>query len=148
MLSLPMPHLPTDESRAESIGLSTGGGAAGSAGDDGQFATSKWEDEEERRFYEDIQDLKDFVPKGFLGLDDKGEPVSQPDSKDEPEPVIEDPCVHPLHNIMGTNTLTGPALSLPCRGRQPPRRRRPRSKVLRRCSPLCLPTSPTPQTVR
>lgn len=30
----------------------------------------KWEDEEEKRFFEDIQDLKDFVPKSVLGLDE------------------------------------------------------------------------------
>jgi regulator of nonsense transcripts 2 len=30
----------------------------------------KWEDEEERRFFEDVQDLKDFVPRGVLGIDE------------------------------------------------------------------------------
>lgn len=29
----------------------------------------KWEDEEERRFFEDVQDLKDFVPKSVLGVE-------------------------------------------------------------------------------
>lgn len=29
----------------------------------------KWEDDEERRFYEDVQDLKDFVPSSVLGID-------------------------------------------------------------------------------
>jgi len=29
----------------------------------------KWEDEEARRFYEEIQDLKDFVPSSVLGVD-------------------------------------------------------------------------------
>lgn len=32
---------------------------------------TKWEDEEERRFFEDLQDLQDFVPKGLLGIDEK-----------------------------------------------------------------------------
>ncbi|KAH7108193.1 ARM repeat-containing protein [Auriculariales sp. MPI-PUGE-AT-0066] len=95
LLSLPMPHLPTDESRTESIGLSTGGAGSGAMSDEVQYATSKWEDEEERRFYEDIQDLKDFVPKGFLGLDDKGEPIAQMDTKDEPEAVTADETAHP-----------------------------------------------------
>lgn len=31
--------------------------------------SSKWEDEEERRFYEDIQDLKDFVPSSVIGIE-------------------------------------------------------------------------------
>lgn len=30
----------------------------------------KWEDEEERRFFEDIQDLKDFVPSSVLGVEE------------------------------------------------------------------------------
>ena len=29
----------------------------------------KWEDEEERRFFEEIQDLKDFVPSSVLGVE-------------------------------------------------------------------------------
>lgn len=29
----------------------------------------KWEDEEERRFFEDIQDMKDFVPSSVLGVE-------------------------------------------------------------------------------
>ena len=29
----------------------------------------KWEDDEERRFYEDLADLKDFVPKTVLGVE-------------------------------------------------------------------------------
>jgi len=30
----------------------------------------KWEDEEERKFFEEVQDLKDFVPKSVLGIED------------------------------------------------------------------------------
>ena len=85
-----MPNLPADESRTESIGLSTGAGGANAALDDTQYATSKWEDEEERRFYEDVQDLKDFVPKSFLGLDDKGDPIVAADAKDDVEPLAVD----------------------------------------------------------
>lgn len=29
----------------------------------------KWEDEEERRFFEEVQDLKDFVPASVLGVE-------------------------------------------------------------------------------
>jgi len=32
-------------------------------------SAGKWEDEEERRFYEDIQDLKEFVPSSVLGTE-------------------------------------------------------------------------------
>ncbi|KZW00324.1 ARM repeat-containing protein [Exidia glandulosa HHB12029] len=91
LLYLPMPDLPTEDARTESIGLSTSNGQGGNADDDGvQYATSKWEAEEERKFYEDIQDLKDFVPKSFLGLNDKGELEASVDAKDEPEPTVVD----------------------------------------------------------
>lgn len=33
----------------------------------------KWEDEEERRFFEDIPDLKDYVPKGILGVEEESD---------------------------------------------------------------------------
>lgn len=33
----------------------------------------KWEDEEERRYYEDVQDLKDYVPSSVLGIDSSSE---------------------------------------------------------------------------
>lgn len=32
-----------------------------------------WEDEEERKFYEDIVDLSEFVPGGILGVKEKTE---------------------------------------------------------------------------
>lgn len=71
LLNLPMPALPTASQRSDSIQI--GGNASTGAGDDADvaFTTSggKWEDEEERKFFEDIQDLKDFVPKNFLGID-------------------------------------------------------------------------------
>jgi len=40
----------------------------------------KWEDEEERRFFEDLQDLKDFVPSSVLGLDNMVEEESDNDN--------------------------------------------------------------------
>jgi regulator of nonsense transcripts 2 len=59
------------------------------------LATSggKWEDEEERRFFEDIQDLKDFVPKSVLGIEE-GEKLEKENSeekeKEETEKVKEE----------------------------------------------------------
>jgi regulator of nonsense transcripts 2 len=47
-----------------------GTNSAGRPEDDELLMVSggKWEDEEERRFFEDLQDLRDFVPKSVLGL--------------------------------------------------------------------------------
>lgn len=59
-------------------------------GEDGDLALSsaggKWEDEEERRFFEDIQDLRDYAPKSVLGLEDgedKTSPVEEVKKPDE-----------------------------------------------------------------
>lgn len=43
----------------------------------------KWEDEEERRFFEDIPDLRDFVPKSVLGLDETNDMGGESDKKKE-----------------------------------------------------------------
>ncbi|KAF8638034.1 hypothetical protein AX16_010666 [Volvariella volvacea WC 439] len=71
LLYLPMPALPTASHKSDSILIGSNKGTllSGEDGDDVQSSGSKWEDEEERRFYEDIQDLKDFVPSSVLGLD-------------------------------------------------------------------------------
>jgi len=63
-----MPSLPTESQKSDSIQI---GGNAISGDEDDALASSggKWEDEEERRFFEDIQDLKDFVPKSVLGIE-------------------------------------------------------------------------------
>ncbi|TRM69332.1 transcription factor [Schizophyllum amplum] len=85
LLSLSMPSLPTVSQKSDSI-LIGSGGASVLGGDGGEEITSggKWEDEEERRFYEDVQDLKDFVPKSVLGIEGKdGE--EQDEQEDEQE---------------------------------------------------------------
>lgn len=68
LLDLPFPSLPSASQKSESILLSTSNRVNGES-DDVITSTSKWEDEEERRFYEDIQDLKEFVPSSVLGTD-------------------------------------------------------------------------------
>lgn len=72
LLYLPMPTLPTQSQKADSILLSSDKGKQG-AEEDIYTLGGKWEDEEERRFFEDLPDLKDFVPKSLLGLDEKGD---------------------------------------------------------------------------
>lgn len=68
LLLLPMPHLPTVAEQTSSIGLADGSNNRNGDMDE-VTAVGKWEDEEERRFYEDVPDLKDFVPKSVLGID-------------------------------------------------------------------------------
>ncbi|TFK44796.1 transcription factor [Crucibulum laeve] len=74
LLYLPLPSLPTTSQKSDSILI--GSNTNQLLGDDAdELLTSggKWEDEEERRFYEDVQDLKDFVPSSVLGIDDSEE---------------------------------------------------------------------------
>ncbi|TDL26278.1 ARM repeat-containing protein [Rickenella mellea] len=71
LLYLPMPELPTQSQKADSILVSSGTGQ-GDAQEDIYTTGGKWEDEEERRFFEDLQDIRDFVPNTFLGIDEKG----------------------------------------------------------------------------
>jgi regulator of nonsense transcripts 2 len=64
-----MPTLPTASYKSDSIGLSTGDKQRS---DDLEGLSvgrgSQWEDEEERKFYEDLIDLKDWVPRSFLNI--------------------------------------------------------------------------------
>jgi regulator of nonsense transcripts 2 len=48
----------------------------------------RWEDEEERRFYEDVQDLKDYVPSSVLGIDNSNE-VADDSNKDKEQQLIQ-----------------------------------------------------------
>ncbi len=74
LLNLQMPTLPTATQRNETILVSQNG--PHDFHEEMNVSRDKWEDEEERRFYEEIQDLRDYVPKGVLGLDDKEGGVS------------------------------------------------------------------------
>jgi regulator of nonsense transcripts 2 len=66
-----MPELPIASAKTDSIQIGNGPSALGADGEDIYVAGSKWEDEEERRFFEDIQDLKDFVPRAVLGVEEE-----------------------------------------------------------------------------
>lgn len=70
-----MPSLPTTAQKNESVLLLSASSGGQQDSEEAAFPTGgKWEDEEERKFYEELQDLRDFVPKSVLGLDgtDKG----------------------------------------------------------------------------
>ncbi|KAF8483178.1 ARM repeat-containing protein [Gautieria morchelliformis] len=82
LLYLPMPSLPTAAQKNESVLLLSASSGGQLDSEDTSFPTGgKWEDEEERRFYEDLQDLRDFVPKSVLGLDNNDKKGEQ--SKEE-----------------------------------------------------------------
>ena len=82
-----MPDLPSASQKSESIMI--GSNAGKGLGEDGDLVLSsaggKWEDEEERRFFEDIQDLRDYVPKSMLGLEDGEDKTSPGEEVKKPE---------------------------------------------------------------
>ena len=80
-----MPILPSSSSTGNSIQIGTNTGALFS--DDAEEAAfaalgGKWEDEEERRFFEDIQDLREIVPKSILGIEDSKDVAKEIDESD------------------------------------------------------------------
>ncbi|TFY71699.1 hypothetical protein EVG20_g1301 [Dentipellis fragilis] len=73
LLYLPLPTLPTSTQATSSIQIGTNSGSLSlDDGEDHAIATSggKWEDDEERRFFEEIQDLREVVPRSILGVDE------------------------------------------------------------------------------
>ena len=80
-----MPTLPTSSSTGNSIQIGTNvGGFFSDDAEEAAFAAlgGKWEDEEERRFFEDIQDLREIVPKSILGIEDSKDVVHEPDESE------------------------------------------------------------------
>ncbi|KAH0589011.1 Nonsense-mediated mRNA decay protein 2 [Termitomyces sp. J132] len=68
-LYLPLPSLPTISQKSDSILIGSNNLNHLEDTDEIIPTGGKWEDEEERRFFEDVQDLKDFVPSSVLGID-------------------------------------------------------------------------------
>lgn len=65
-----MPSLPTTSQKSDSILIgSNNSNLNPNEEEEGNASASKWEDDEERKFFEDIQDLKDYVPSSVLGLE-------------------------------------------------------------------------------
>lgn len=87
LLYLPMPKLQTASHKADSIQIGTN--ASNSLGGDSDLDEAvrggKWEDEEERRFFEDIIDLKDYVPKTVLGIDEDKDASQDGETREEKE---------------------------------------------------------------
>ncbi|KAH9929303.1 ARM repeat-containing protein, partial [Amylocystis lapponica] len=77
LLYLPMPTLKTTSQKSESILIGTNTGNSLLGVDSDETTGGKWEDEEERRFYEDIADLKDYVPRSLLGVADEGDDATE-----------------------------------------------------------------------
>lgn len=83
---MPLPSLPTISQKSDSILIgSNNPNHLSDDGDDILVTGGKWEDEEERRFFEDIQDMKDFVPSSVLGIGESGEDEGEDEKEKEKE---------------------------------------------------------------
>lgn len=83
---IPLPQLKTATQKTDSIQIgSNSRSLLGGEGDTDELPRGgKWEDEEERRFFEDIPDLKDYIPKGVLGIDE-GDDLDSEEAKETKE---------------------------------------------------------------
>lgn len=87
LLYLPLPPLPTTSQKTDSIliGSNNTHQFGEEMGDTLITSGGKWEDDEERRFFEDIQDLKDFIPRSVLGLEDADDDSDKSKGKESDE---------------------------------------------------------------
>jgi regulator of nonsense transcripts 2 len=107
-----MPTLPTSSSTGNSIQIGTSTGALLS--DDAEEAAfaalgGKWEDEEERRFFEDIQDLREIVPKSILGIEDSKDVKGLDENDAEAKKNAEDEEVRRLEEELAGLEASGGA---------------------------------------
>lgn len=113
-----MPHLPMNTAKGDTIGLSSGSANRGPGAEEDIYLGrgSQWEDEEERKFYEDLTDLKGLLPKSVCSnteganasatgdaggtVDGEGDESEEThlerlgDVDDAEEETVEEECVH------------------------------------------------------
>lgn len=85
-----MPELKTASQKSESILIGAHTGISVNGGDAESVTGGKWEDEEERRFFEEIPDLKDYVPKSVLGLEGDSDEAADADSKEKEKERVQE----------------------------------------------------------
>jgi len=68
LLGLPSPVLPTAANLAKGGLQIVDSASSFQVRDDGPVPGGIWDDEEEKRFYEELVDLKEHVPSGLLGI--------------------------------------------------------------------------------
>ncbi|KAF8622647.1 hypothetical protein AX15_006759 [Amanita polypyramis BW_CC] len=85
LLYLPLPTLPATSQKSDSILITTGSNQTSDEIDEVHVTGGKWEDEEERKFFEDIQDLKDFVPSSVLGICEATDSLTDQEKEKERE---------------------------------------------------------------
>lgn len=93
LLSLPVPALPSLSSSTLTGSLITSGTSAFAASNEEIGGPgSLWIDEEDKRFYEDLKELRGEVPAGFLGVavPKEGEATEEAEKKTEEDVEMTD----------------------------------------------------------
>ena len=93
LLGQTLPDLPSLPAQASVLGSGVLGTQAGGAGEE-LGRGSRWADEEEKRFYEDLLDLRTEVPASILGAPSLNEAASP-----VPPPPLELPISPPIGSI-------------------------------------------------
>lgn len=117
LLDVPMPTL-TDSSKSASTGLAINLDASSSlrsndrTEEDFAVGKSPWEDDDTRRFYEDILDLKDVIPPALLGVSHEGGPEDKTEGNaisPQLSPTLEQREFNPIegHNSAGASPDLG-----------------------------------------
>lgn len=84
---MPLPTLPTASQKSDSILIGTSSGQTTDETEEICITGGKWQDEEERKFFEDVQDLKDFVPSSVLGIEEAAEAATEEKETEEKERI-------------------------------------------------------------
>lgn len=71
LLSLQLPVLPSLQSSLNPSFVTAGSSGAAGTGNDDLGPQSLWADDEERKFYEDLRELRGEVPSAILGVPDE-----------------------------------------------------------------------------
>ena len=83
LLHLPMPTLKTTSQKTDSIQIGANSGSSVLGADSDTTTGGQWEDDEERRFFEDVPDLKDYVPRSVLGVEGETDEGADDDTKEK-----------------------------------------------------------------
>ncbi|EJT53100.1 hypothetical protein A1Q1_00107 [Trichosporon asahii var. asahii CBS 2479] len=85
LLGLPMPTLPTAASISKSGLQIVDSASTFTVREDGAVPGGIWDDDEERRFYENLPDLQDLVPPSILGIKQKTADEKKPENAEGEE---------------------------------------------------------------
>jgi regulator of nonsense transcripts 2 len=85
LLGLPVPTLPSLQNTLNPSFVTSGAASGGATSAEDLGPQSLWADEEEKKFYEELRELRGEVPASILGVPEEEKPA-----EDKQEEVVED----------------------------------------------------------